>query len=150
MRPTHCKYPNEEKVKQRWWGNRHTVYGIETRRNDVHMEHYHVRLQQYLPFTVLKHIYFVFFTAEFVSCNSAYRLRYWNTFTLYSLRPNSLVATVLTVYGIETLGCQLQKCCLSSCNSTYRLRYWNPKDISLNIMIQSLQQYLPFTVLKRS
>ena len=21
MRPTHCKYLNEEKVKQRWWGN---------------------------------------------------------------------------------------------------------------------------------
>ena len=36
-------------------------------------------------------------------CNSTYRLRYWN---LYSLRPKALSLD-------------------SSCNSTYRLRYWN-------------------------
>ena len=84
-------------------------------------------LQQYLPFTVLKQ-----FNEDFGDtidgCNSTYRLRYWNTaaslqkiesifrlqqylpFTV--LKPNEFsisfcdnffyVATVLTVYGIET------------------------------------------------
>ena len=34
------------------------------------------------------------------------------------------VATVLTVYGIETVFTQVKRHCLRwSCNSTYRLRY---------------------------
>ena len=62
-------------------------------------------LQQYLPFTVLK----------------------LNLTSLY-FRKCATVATVLTVYGIET-----------------------QENILLqNILISSLQQYLPFTVLKRT
>ena len=57
-------------------------------------------LQQYLPFTVLKrsrlHL------SHFIGCK---------------------VATVLTVYGIETkLECALL-CHIQSCSSPYRLRY---------------------------
>ena len=56
-----------------------TVYGIETRESDVSFYSTFSRLQQYLPFTVLKrtnwHIIFIIL----------------------------FVATVLTVYGIETL-----------------------------------------------
>ena len=55
-----------------------TVYGIETREFLI-LRAAEFKLQQYLPFTVLK-------------------LRFSS---LYSL--SSLVATVLTVYGIETL-----------------------------------------------
>ena len=37
------------------------------------------------------------------SRNSTYRLRYWNIYKLpFSLTNSSYVATVLTVYGIET------------------------------------------------
>ena len=87
----------------------------------------------------------------FSGCNSTYRLRYWNLLICYLL-----------------IGKQ------SGCNSTYRLRYWNPKLCWVNKkpfivvatvltvygietpwvswkncnILQSLQQYLPFTVLK--
>ena len=114
-------------------------------------------------------------------CNSTYRLRYWNEglFELAMLRNDRLqqyllftvlkqatpkdfcsladsVATVLTVYGIETsvTSCtfkpvmELQQYLpftvlkltfyswnnlvnLTSCNSTYRLRYWNFRLISI-------------------
>ena len=63
------------------------------------------------------------------SCNSTYRLRYWNQIVL--LRISWLisfsVATVLTVYGIETYEYPSWLLYISfySCNSTYRLRYWN-------------------------
>ena len=60
------------------------------------------------------------------SCNSTYRLRYWNDIILSSTVLRSrLVATALTVYGIETL---------------FLLIIW--------IQYSQLQQYLPFTVLK--
>ena len=59
-------------------------------------------LQQYLPFTVLKHTKFTFGILFFC-----------------------LVATVLTVYGIET----------------YMLKFY--------YLVELLQQYLPFTVLKQ-
>ena len=62
------------------------------------------------------------------------------------------VATVLTVYGIETdFEGRLNKVILTkSCNSTYRLRYWNHDIVWCTSKIeQELQQYLPFTVLKR-
>ena len=111
------------------------------------------RLQQYLPFTVLKLITNCYNKPELICCNSTYRLRYWNgisrwynvaeclaelqqylPFTVLKLSLRHiqilwpyLVATVLTVYGIET-----------SC-------IFNFRD---NNSIQ-LQQYLPFTVLKR-
>ena len=61
-------------------------------------------LQQYLPFTVLKHKPFASSTSFF------------------------MVATVPTVYGIETL--------------VSRTLYYNT--------VEELQQYLPFTVLKQA
>ena len=79
-------------------------------------------------------------TATFLpslSCNSTYRLRYWNTswnFTNVS-GASCWVATVLTVYGIETLSPGLIERDVappSSCNSTYRLRYWNHRISTIN------------------
>ena len=57
-------------------------------------------LQQYLPFTVLK-----------LSDNLKVRILI------------GIVATVLTVYGIETATEQMIAKVKKSCNSTYRLRY---------------------------
>ena len=135
-------------------------------------------MQQYLPFTVLKPRYMLIIIHNIQSCNSTYRLRYWNpsgirslmspvnscnsTYRLrywnqycnwcywmeiqcscnstYRLRywnlrentppwrvPSLPVATVLTVYGIETsfLIFLILRNLFLSCNSTYRLRYWN-------------------------
>ena len=82
-------------------------------------------LQQCLPFTVLKqsvtHLFDEFFKVatvltvygietiitkpflhKFFSCNSAYRLRYWNNQNNKKYFATCKVATVLTVYGIET------------------------------------------------
>ena len=137
----------------------------------------YLQLQQYLPLAVLKpwlysdalyptnivatvptacgietRSYFRSLSTFFSSCNSTYRLRYWNVttdcialisplwlqqhlpFTVLKLETckihlctDSLVATVLTVYGIETV--------------LYRL-YYGRYDPWL------LQQHLPFTVLK--
>ena len=61
-------------------------------------------LQQYLPFTVLKLGLASKRTMDnaFVSCNSTYRLRYWNRHIYITIGNTYYVATVLTVYGIET------------------------------------------------
>ena len=111
------------------------------------------KLQQYLPFTVLKPdccefekdllllvatvltVYGIetgkmppMLDEVFSSCNSTYRLRYWNLSQLlmhWSLYT-SPVATVLTVYGIET----------------------SPAVVISRSCLHKLQQYLPFTVLK--
>ena len=56
-------------------------------------------LQQSLPFTVLKPL------------------------ITSPLALNTTVATVLTVYGIETLNIKIVFVNDSSCNSPYRLRY---------------------------
>ena len=60
-------------------------------------------------------------------CNSTYRLRYWNFIDRYCYLISWMdkVATVLTVYGIETVTYTSSPEGLPSCNSTYRLRYWN-------------------------
>ena len=59
-----------------------------------------------------------------VSCNSTYRLRYWNYYTTHHVDVSLVfVATVLTVYGIETFGLASKR--------------------TIDI---ALQQYLPFTV----
>ena len=60
-------------------------------------------------------------------CNSTYRLRYWNLQILFSFWIPFLVATAPTVYGIETRQCKSQshRLFIECCNSTYRLRYWN-------------------------
>ena len=61
-----------------------------------------MQLQQYLPFTVLKRA---------------------NT-PASRIKKSLKVATVLTVYGIETLTeTQVALAARQSCNSTYRLRY---------------------------
>ena len=80
-----------------------TVYGIETSSSEPHS------------------------IINCFSCNSTYRLRYWNKDISLKIMIQSLdVATALTVYGIET---PLLFCCqqlrLLCCNSAYRLRYWN-------------------------
>ena len=126
-----------------------TVYGIETQRssndrslNLPQLQQYlpftvlkrrigtivkiRPMLQQYLPFTVLKQYKSFLVKLGLFSCNSTYRLRYWNSYAfLYKILIYSWVATVLTVYGIETIWIL---CVLS--------------------IIWRLQQYLPFTVLK--
>ena len=56
-----------------------TVYGIETKNASINSAVFLASLQQYLPFTVLKH-----------SGNPGVIIN------------NGIVATVLTVYGIET------------------------------------------------
>ena len=59
-------------------------------------------------------------------CNSSYRLRYWNSIKSVAFHSSW------------------------SCNSSYRLRYWNYHINSLWIYpLATLQQLLPFTVLKR-
>ena len=60
-------------------------------------------LQQYLPFTVLK----------------------LKKDKLMAVAGPEKVATVLTVYGIETKEYTECDRVFFSCNSTYRLRYWN-------------------------
>ena len=85
------------------------------------------KLQQCLPFTVLKlNDCFIISVSNDDSCNSAYRLRYWN----YNTSPS------------------FNSPC---CNSAYRLRYWNspkPRIRPFSTSFGVLQQYLPFTVLK--
>ena len=87
-------------------------------------------LQQYLPFTVLKQ--------EIEACTkeriSIEALQQYLPFTvlkllkiLVVLKPKGLVTTVLTVYGIETIN--------------------SSKHLDSRVL---LQQYLPFTVLKRT
>ena len=115
-------------------------------------------LQQYLPLAVLKPVSFTWITAELnrSSCNSTYRLRYWNVCCFeFSFYFSPLVATVLTACGIETLldcaqlsllvfevATVLTACGIETffklrflpfervcCNSTYRLRYWNQRAL---------------------
>ena len=85
------------------------------------------QLQQYLPFTVLKRLDTILYVFNKL------KLQQYLPFTVLKLLTTSLdtagatsVATVLTVYGIET-----------------KISAW--ADIS-----GELQQYLPFTVLKQT
>ena len=102
-----------------------TVYGIETNVNFVILNKFYAKLQQYLPFTVLKRICF-----SDIECTQP--LQQYLPFTV--LKPTvtlmfvpgrRFVATVLTVYGIETLQGtpSLRRIQYHRCNSTYRLRY---------------------------
>ena len=85
-------------------------------------------LQQCLPLAVLKLDGSVFVSRNFTSCNSAYRLRYWNIIIGTSIYVNHL-----------------------GCNSAYRLRYWNnAKSSRPTLRALMLQQYLPLAVLKLS
>ena len=80
-----------------------TVYGIETDGKVHYMVGIKSSLQQYLPFTVLK--------LPYIYNNNIYkkRLQQYLPFTVLKLRNANcicsfaiFVATVLTVYGIET------------------------------------------------
>ena len=104
-----------------------TVYGIETK-FVIKDDKLYMPLQQYLPFTVLK-LRYTNLVAIIMpnSCNSTYRLRYWN------LKSMTRFLTTILHQG---------------CNSTYRLRYWNSSSSSSFSISLMLQQYLPFTVLK--
>ena len=77
-----------------------TVYGIETHGLRTFLCNFQIPLQQYLPFTVLKHS----------EAKTPY-VKYKG------------VATVLTVYGIETCVIHRKPELVLRCNSTYRLRY---------------------------
>ena len=81
-------------------------------------------LQQYLPFTVLKPSSFL---ASFRISKVATVLTVYGIETAGSLYAESMnldnVATVLTVYGIETSKCNFKLNQYQGCNSTYRLRY---------------------------
>ena len=129
-----------------------TVYGIETTWWLADFLDTIIPLQQYLPFTVLKQLIIHYRSIEnSLSCNSTYRLRYWNAnFSRLFLTLLDAVATVLTVYGIETNVSPISTLLrASSCNSTYRLRYWNNIIVDICVLVGILlQQYLPFTVLK--
>ena len=113
------------------------------------------KLQQYLPFTVLKLQYKAQLSALISpsSCNSTYRLRYWNY--IISIDNVSVIFQELqqylpfTVLKLNDIGRYTRSKC-SRCNSTYRLRYWNLKPLNFADLpsVSSLQQYLPFTVLK--
>ena len=59
-------------------------------------------LQQHLPFTVLKPTVAYIKLYIKISCNSTYRLRYWNNDIANIYSEYSRVATAPTVYGIET------------------------------------------------
>ena len=112
----------------------------------------------------------------FKSCNSAYRLRYWNFHPVSLYRDTLIVATVLTVYGIETTpytvssdkidtvatvltvyGIETDKHNFFSFHryevatvlTVYGIetRQWT---VYILRIYQQLQQCLPFTVLKRS
>ena len=82
-------------------------------------------LQQYLPFTVLK---LKCLTTKY---SIVFPLQQYLPFTVLKLGDiNKLyqnvlvsVATVLTVYGIETVSKYTEESEAKSCNSTYRLRY---------------------------
>ena len=64
------------------------------------------------------------------SCNSTYRLRYWNTRIFNTTIEFISVATVLTACGIETKrNVPVSTIAPDGCNSTYRLRYWNNANL---------------------
>ena len=84
-------------------------------------------LQQYLPFTVLKHDVMV-----------------------VGVMANATVATVLTVYGIETIFVSLDSIIMNKV-ATVLTVYGIETPITVSPCGSSkLQQYLPFTVLKHS
>ena len=102
-----------------------TVYGIETQTKNF-LRSVVVVLQQYLPFTVLKQD-----RAKFFFDSIADWLQQYLPFTVLKLAKTALdlfspfVATVLTVYGIETIASpnKINFIAMPRCNSTYRLRY---------------------------
>ena len=100
-----------------------TVYGIETQRNLDYLHSQHKLLQQCLPFTVLKP-----FLIWFLTASASILLQQCLPFTVLKRMVqipirHPIVATVLTVYGIETTEPLMMVIRHTSCNSAYRLRY---------------------------
>ena len=125
-----------------------TVYGIETLQMDNSL-YKRKLLQQYLPFTVLK-------------LNDTLRLFELIWFTLQQYLPFTVlklssfnriwwswlsVATVLTVYGIETIiwiqYSHWRRHLLQQYLPFTVLKHWCSKQPNISV---ELQQYLPFTV----
>ena len=82
-----------------------------------------------------------------VSCNSTYRLRYWN----FSKDPALHLGWLQQYLPFTVLKriLQIEVVKVKRCNSTYRLRYWNAYTTNAKQTPSKLQQYLPFTVLKQ-
>ena len=94
------------------------------------------KLQQCLPFTVLKlkFVAVIFCHENFLSCNSAYRLRYWNPFgrtktSSSVLSCNSAYRLRYWNYAVPLYGLSR----LKRCNSAYRLRYWNSTELLISL-----------------
>ena len=101
------------------------------------------RLQQCLPFTVLKLnlIFYSFFFNFLLSCNSAYRLRYWNHPEASTTYICNVATVPIIVYGIEIQYMQLHTYFIyPRCNSTYCLQYWN--GISFKVTSCFIKKYL--------
>ena len=112
------------------------------------------KLQQYLPFTVLKQAQLDFpclAELEVATVPTVYGIE---THKLHNVTHNDVVELQqylpFTVLKLSLLGPNWQRAMKFGCNSTYRLRYWNSdKDITeCCLHSEALQQYLPFTVLK--
>ena len=126
-----------------------TVYGIETCRNTYKGDRWVFESQQYLPFTVLKHRAVELLNKEVTGRNSTYRLRYWNLRTSNTPSADWTVATVLTVYGIETRKHKSfeRHTLVATVLTVYGIE--TPRNLLRGIFIpHRSQQYLPFTVLK--
>ena len=104
-----------------------TVYGIETSENREIYSPFNNKLQQCLPFTVLKPPGYSFNTDIVLSVATVLTVYGIETMSEgHNLQYLLFVATVLTVYGIET-----------------------EETITEEKEFIRLQQCLPFTVLKR-
>ena len=93
------------------------------------------------------------FGDDLFSCNSTYRLRYWNKLDAVasSMDWKRCNSTYRLRYWNMSFKFDLNPI-ISRCNSTYRLRYWNWTRYStiINTASDKLQQYLPLAVLKQS
>ena len=79
-----------------------TACGIETILQRPLCQIHNSLLQQCLPLAVLKQYSKTYAYERLSSCNSAYRLRYWNSRIHASRFTDVSVATVPTACGIET------------------------------------------------
>ena len=83
-------------------------------------------LQQYLPFTVLKLLFTITFFCHFILVATVPTVYGIETVVAAATTTQTvmLVATVPTVYGIETPSTSdVEHVDVTGCNSTYRLRY---------------------------
>ena len=81
-------------------------------------------LQQLLPFTVLKHTWHISSCHCIVSCNSTYRLRYWNRVpTISRTREDLLLQQSLPFTVLKPLFPISKDLSIFGCNSAYRLQY---------------------------